>query len=207
MKSALANDDYCVSPSAVVLNGVICGRSALAVWDRRLNDDLRCAAEAIRVGPAYRHRVMVDAFRADEAVARAMSGLVAPEDALQLLAKDLSHLLRLALSLADGAPIALRLERVDDDGCRLFHVDRVCARMICTYAGEGTEWVRDSAVDRSLIGQGNNAHVRDATTIRRIPTGAIALMRGDLHAAGHGVMHRSPAIAGSLPRVLAAIDW
>ena len=125
---------------------------------------------------------------------------------LPALARDLRQLLGLMAAIDGVAPRSLRLEVIDDDGCRLFHTDRVAARLLCTYVGAGTELLPDEAADRARAGQGDNRHVLDEARIATVPTGAVLLMRGDLSPHGPGVLHRSPPNPLRAPRVLVAID-
>lgn len=215
--SAVAADLGRRSPSATVLCAVAEGHAALAVWERTPPGDVLAEAARLRDGASMRQRVTVDARRPDLAVARCVEALLttaSSDDAracaapdASALGRDLRQLLALALPLAARSPLTLRVERITDDGCRLFHTDRVQARLLCTYAGEGTQWLPDAAVDRDRLGNGDNRHVTDPTAQRSIATGAVALLRGDLSRHGPGVMHRSPPLGADRPRLLAAVDW
>ena len=50
------------------------------------------------------------------------------------------------------ARFELRLEVVRTDSCRKFHADYVTARLITTYAGEGTDWLADADAARVAAG-------------------------------------------------------
>ncbi len=100
---------------------------------------------------------------------------------------------------ATGATrVRVRIERVTNDGCRLFHVDRVKVRLVCTYRGAGTEWLPESALSRDGLKKGSNADiVRLPHGVRRMRPWAVALMKGALAtgAPDSGVVHRSPPVA------------
>jgi hypothetical protein len=103
---------------------------------------------------------------------------------------------------------AVRLDVVANDGCRLFHVDRLLARWVCTYRGPGTEWLPDAAVDRSRMHRGNNDHVLDWSAVRRLERGWVAALKGGLWASGcdTGLVHRSPPASPAQPRIVLAVD-
>ncbi len=57
------------------------------------------------------------------------------------LGSDIEALAELFLRVTGESEVRLRLEHVADDACRCHHVDAVRLRMLCTYAGPGTEWL------------------------------------------------------------------
>jgi hypothetical protein len=60
------------------------------------------------------------------------------------LGSDIEVLAELFLHVTGESEVRLRLEHVADDACRCHHVDAVRLRMLCTYAGPGTEWLHRS---------------------------------------------------------------
>lgn len=117
-----------------------------------------------------------------------------------------------ALSMVTGPQrLHLRLERIEEQMCRLFHVDRVGMRVLCTLAGAGTEYLPEAACDRRLLGTGSNAAVLDWSAIRHVPAGDVLAFKGSPKAVGEafpqgGLIHRSPPASPSQPRCLLAID-
>ncbi|MGL6290573.1 MAG: DUF1826 domain-containing protein [Silanimonas sp.] len=193
------------SASAAVFAGVADGACTAAIWRRPLASDLREDVATMAALPAFRHRAVLGADRpalAVEAVLAPLGGAAR----WPAFARELRQLLALVGALEGLAPRSLRLECIDDDGCRLFHADRVAARLLCTYVGAGTELLPEAAADRTRMGQGDNRHVVDADAIVRVSTGAVLLMRGDLSPHGPGVLHRSPPNPARAPRLLAAVD-
>jgi len=83
----------------------------------------------------------------------------------------------------------LRLEVVRTDSCRRFHADYVRARLITTYAGEGTDWLDDADAARVAAGE---APLR----INRMNAFDVGLFKGKL-ATDRPAIHRSPPIAGT----------
>lgn len=105
----------------------------------------------------------------------------------------------------------LRLRGLDKAMCPRFHVDRVPARMVCSYGGIGTEWLPEYAMDRSKLGMGGrglpddqSGLIVDRTAIRQMPAYAVGLMKGSSWEGneGHGLAHRSPTPTAVQPRRL-----
>ncbi|WP_052772910.1 DUF1826 domain-containing protein [Luteimonas sp. FCS-9] len=173
-------------------------QTSLAVWQRRPASDV--LAQARMVSPAegtVRRSVAVDTGFARD-LDLALEAALAPGtgvDEVAALRSDLALLLHWARRIApDCRALPLRIARVEGDGCRLFHSDQVALRMICTYAGAGTQWLRESAVDRAALGQGNNDGVLDWAAVRQLATGEVAVMKGARFAGPGpgGLIHRSP---------------
>ncbi|MBB1485935.1 DUF1826 domain-containing protein [Oceanospirillum sediminis] len=119
--------------------------------------------------------------------------------------------------------VGLRLSLLKDAMCPRFHVDRIGARMVCTYAGAGTEWLSSANLNRSRLGAGSGglsdedsglyintgeAGVTEKSDIHAVPAGAVALMKGDLwpDREGQGLVHRSPACSETRPRLFLSMD-
>jgi len=105
----------------------------------------------------------------------------------------------------------LRMRTLKNAMCPRFHVDRVPARMICSYGGIGTEWLPEYALDRQKLGMGSSGlpdeHsglILDKTAIRWMPAYAVGLMKGENWEGneGHGLVHRSPTPTAVQPRRL-----
>ncbi|MDX1755283.1 MAG: DUF1826 domain-containing protein [Marinobacter sp.] len=121
---------------------------------------------------------------------------------------DVDRLIDMYRCLFEPAAVGLRLHVLDGTMCPRFHVDRVPVRLLCTYQGPGTEWLPESAVNRPagpgpLPAQGANDHQK-----RRVPTAAVALLKGEAWVGneGRGLVHRSPAPDGT-PRLVIGLDW
>jgi hypothetical protein len=82
--------------------------------------------------------------------------------------------------------VRVRLDVVETNACRRFHRDKVPARLICTYRGQGTQF-----------GLGVPGGVPDPVIMA--PAWSPLLLRGDLWQAdpSPGVVHRSPPIEGT----------
>ena len=95
---------------------------------------------------------------------------------------DFQRLGRRLASLSGAPAVRMRFEHVIDDSCRKFHIDAVGLRLLCTYAGAGTEWVNNGG------------------TVRRMATMEVGVFKGSAYPDGAPrVLHRSPPLsAGTL---------
>lgn len=128
---------------------------------------------------------------------------------------DLNFICQLYGDLLETDRAGLRLAYLDSTMCPKFHVDRVGVRLLCTYYGQATEWLSNDNIDRSWLGnrassllEMEQCLIHDARAIHRLPTGSIGLLKGesDEHNTGNGIVHRSPAITPSQPRLLLSLD-
>jgi hypothetical protein len=97
--------------------------------------------------------------------------------AMRSLGEDMALLGRLFATLTGEGSVRIRLEHVADDACRRHHVDAVRLRLLCTYAGLGTDWIDPMEKPRRMaifhVGVFKGAQFPDAAT---------------------RILHRSPAV-------------
>jgi len=132
------------------------------------------------------------------------------------LLQDMAYLADIYGELIGCPQVGIRLEVLDRAMCPRFHVDRTGVRMLCTYHGQGTEWLSEEAADRSKLGslaQGlpdeTSGLIRNPAAIRQAPPYALLLLKGTQWQGndGRGAIHRSPALDPLQPcRVLLALD-
>ncbi len=126
--------------------------------------------------------------------------------AREWLISDATSLVDRFTSLAGASLLRLSLGAVRDDQCRRFHVDYLRLRLVTTYAGPGTEWLPEEAVDREALervgcspAEANRHIVRDPSARRCAGAGDVLLMKGSRYPSLHGggAVHRSPPIDGT----------
>ena len=115
-------------------------------------------------------------------------------DMRQALLADIAHLVRQFSFVVGCATVGLRLEAVTGDACRRWHRDCVPLRLITTYRGPGTDWVRPEQ-SAAVMAQPDE----DVSDCERLAPFDVALFKGcgwagNTHDAG--IVHRSPRIAG-----------
>jgi hypothetical protein len=116
-------------------------------------------------------------------------------------AEDIGSLVGQFCSIADTHHARVRLERVEDDGCALFHADTLRLRMLCTYAGPGTEWIENDNARYDQLGsrgrsihEANRAIVVDEAKIRHIAPWHVAVFSGLLRDDTLPLIHRSAPV-------------
>jgi hypothetical protein len=159
-----------------------------AVWRRALDPALAAWADACPPGRLPAARIETAAPEAARALAAAAPG--AP-----LLAADAAALAARFAAVMGAARLRLRLDVIRDDACRLWRLDRVRARLLCTCRGAGTEF-----------GPGRPGGAPRA--VRALSRGDVGIFRGSLWPwSGETLLHRSPPMAGrGETRLLLVID-
>ena len=113
-----------------------------------------------------------------------------------LLIEDISALALIFADVMACELLQLRLDVIQSNACRKFHIDAVSARLICTYRGTGTQY-------------GISEHGADPAQILTVPTGSPIILRGTRwpETPLSGLLHRSPPIAGTgETRLLLVLD-
>ena len=138
------------------------------------------------------------------------------EPALHWLLDDLAELGTEFAAVTHGGDVRVRLSRVTDEACAVFHADTLPARLLCTYHGPGMQWVDAPDVCSAELGlrgrsiaAANAAIVPDPARIRTMSTGAVAIFKGRLWpgGTGRGLVHRSyPVCCPDHARLRLVID-
>ncbi|UDM17576.1 DUF1826 domain-containing protein [Vogesella sp. XCS3] len=129
-------------------------------------------------------------------------------------AGDLALLADLFGTLLGCPQVGWRIEVLQQAMCPRFHVDRTGMRLVCTWQGAGTEWLAEADADRRYLGAASDGQPdADSGLMRggkvgRSAAGDVLLLKGSLWQgnAGRGAIHRSPAVASKVPRVMLALD-
>lgn len=121
---------------------------------------------------------------------------------------DISWLVSAYSCLLGAKRIGLRLRALDKAMCPRFHVDHVPVRLITTYAGVGSQWLEEGAMERRCLGQ-LQAEPTQAGLIQQINQGEVALLKGEKWQGneGAGLIHRSPALGQGERRLILTLDW
>ena len=125
------------------------------------------------------------------------------------LVTELAGLVDLFATLTDAQSVGIRMTATRQRECPRFHVDRVGLRLLCTWLGEGTEWLAHEDVIREQLGHpsGGCCEVkRPGAAIQHMEPFAVGVFKGEAWPgnAGRGAVHRSPA--PSTWRVFVSLD-
>jgi len=167
----------------------------------------------------------LQSFDIDEAFARAgeaevsarLAGRLPANRAGRALTEDIAGLAAWFADLVRHAPLRVRLETIETDSCRLFHVDAARLRLLVTYSGFGTQWVYNDNVRRDRMGlngrsmaEANADIVPRPQEIKALRPWWIAIQKGEAYPRnfGNAIVHRSPPIrAGGSRRLRLCIDF
>lgn len=121
---------------------------------------------------------------------------------------DVAWLVGAFACLVEAHRIGLRLRALDKAMCPRFHVDHVPLRLITTYAGVGSQWLREGAMDRYRLGE-PAAEPTEAKLIEQLQVGEVALFKGENWQGneGAGIIHRSPQPRPGERRLILTLDW
>ena len=160
-----------------VLNRIHGPDVGLVVWQRFTRLNLFISAGTLLMRPPFTETVVGTPDMAARRICRNLQVFHWP------LFGDFRRLGVRFANLASSPLVKMRFEHVTNDSCRKFHVDAVGLRLLCTYAGPGTEWLEADG------------------TIRRMASMEVAIFKGAGFAGdGLRVLHRSPPLsAGTRP--------
>lgn len=109
------------------------------------------------------------------------------------LATEIIALARRFARIMDTEAVRMRLEIVETDACRKFHMDNVKARLLMPLTEPGTQWIEACAATDGPI--------------HHLQAGDVGLFKGRIWAAPPAILHRSPPIAGTgASRLLLVLD-
>ncbi len=169
---------------------------AAAIWRRAEDPAFAEWVEAIPPGRLPRLRTETPPEAAAAALGAALAAAETPEGehAARMVA-ECAALARRFAEIMGAKRLRLRLDVVEDDGCRRFHLDNVPARLLMTLRGRGTEY-------------GALPEAGDPDPVFRLPALAAAIFRGARWPGPEatGLVHRSPPIRAGETRLLLVVD-
>ena len=164
-------------------------------------------------GGGFAHRVRLDV--AELNVEPLLVSIPNNEDRA-FLQDDIIEMAYQLAALLDCRHLDAQLYTQRSDGCRKIHSDNVPLRIMCTYAGPGTDWLPESDLVRENLGPSeldaeiaNRRVIRKGARLRRCNVGDILILKGERYPgnAGLGAAHRSPPLeADGATRLVLKID-
>lgn len=128
-----------------------------------------------------------------------------------LVIQDIHDLLKLFKEITSKNSFRLLLATVNSNMCRMFHTDMNSLRMLCTYIGPGTLWLKEDNINRRALNsiQSKQSIAIEEERIQQVSTGSVAILKGALYPKENtkAIVHRSPTIEESgKKRLLLRID-
>ncbi|MCQ4293966.1 DUF1826 domain-containing protein [Pseudomonas stutzeri] len=181
----------------------------LAVWQRQLPLHIAGFAEALlALGEPLTESLTLEPVGEDEVQLPTLAAAYRDLSGHAGFVADVAWLVRAFACLVDARRIGLRLRVLGKPMCPRFHVDHVPLRLITTYAGAGSEWLREGAMSRRRLGD-PTAEPADPNAIEQLGAGDVALFKGEkwLGNEGAGIIHRSPQATTAERRLILTLDW
>lgn len=108
----------------------------------------------------------------------------------------------------DSVKTSFTFKLVDDDMCSKFHFDHNLYRLLCTYKGEGTEWMPNQYVRRnSQCDCKDHELVQDYSKKEIVQENWVTILKGGKFSKENPIVHRSPSVRSMQDRrVLLRVD-
>jgi hypothetical protein len=118
------------------------------------------------------------------------------------LLADINNLVIGFANIIQSNYVDVRLNRISHDACWKFHRDSVETRLVTTYRGPTTEWVRQANAERAVKEQR-----KFKGPLEKLGDGDVAIFKGRFTSLNRGIVHRSPSIAETgLTRLLLCLN-
>ena len=182
----------------------------ICIWQRPSIDQINRELVSLtpRDLPDVRSHCTLNNF--DAAVTGRMANQGLSPDLFKHWREDLLSIARVYFPLTKGRRVTMRLETTDQDGCPRFHTDRTHLRLLCTYLGPGTEWLRDDQADREAqLAGAPNSEILITDKPSQLGRFWVGLLKGSAFPGNslNGLIHRSPPSQGpGITRVLFCLD-
>ena len=127
----------------------------------------------------------------------------------QLLLDDIDMLLKEFASISQTTDFKVYWAIVNDGMCRRFHTDANKLRLLCTYKGPGTEWVKPDNINFDLPHCSGNEMIINDQEIQQTKPYDVVILKGALHEHREAplILHRSPPLENQeTKRLLLRID-
>ena len=180
---------------------------------RSLNPDLVSRLHTLSRGDGFAHRAKLDVDALD---VEALLVSIPDESDREFLRNDITELVQQLGALLGCRHLIAQLYTQRTDACRKIHSDNVSLRIMCTYAGPGTDWLAEADLLREHLGPSplkaevaNRKVIRKGARLKRCEAGEVLLLKGETYPgnSGRGAAHRSPPLeADGATRLVLKID-
>ena len=182
----------------------------ICIWQRPSIDQIEREVVSLtpRDLPDVRCHCTLNKFNA--AVTRLMANQGLSTDLFKHWRDYLLDIARIYFPLSRRRRVTMCLETTDQDGCPRFHTDRTHLRLLCTYLGPRTEWLRNDQADREAqLADAPNSETVLTDNPSQLGRFWVGLLKGSAFPGNslNGLIHRSPQSQGPGPnRVLVCLD-
>lgn len=169
------------------VRAILAPGTRLVLWPRDLQADVGAWLDQLPADRLPQGRVLVAPGETSEALRRFRDTAGTPEGPeCNWLMRDIVDLVAEFSRVSGSGRVDLRLEVIHHDACWRFHYDMVPFRLVTTYRGPGTQWVRPDEAEAALRDQ--RAYTGP---LQALSPGHVACFKGARSPDG-GIVHRSP---------------
>jgi len=209
LAAVTASPQQSFGKTPAVLSDALQDSINLSAWQRQLSPTIAGFAQTLlSLGQPLAESLTIEPDANGEIQPLALATAYRHIDGHTDFAADVAWLVGAFSCLLEASRIGLRLRILDRAMCPRFHVDHVPLRLITTYAGAGTQWLREGVMPRQRLG--NPAFEPTvASDIEQLMAGEVALFKGEKWQGneGAGIIHRSPQLAPDEHRLILTLDW
>lgn len=176
-----------ISSSVNALNAISEPGVSAAIWHRTPTAGFQTWIDQLAPGQLPALRIVTPPERVRDVVEMACDAANTPDCAERdQLISDVVELSKLFNAVMKAPYLRVRLDVVDNNACRKFHIDHVVARLICTFRGHATQY-------------GLREETGDPKIVHEAPLGSPIFLRGERwpNDVRSKIVHRSPPIAGT----------
>ena len=195
----LAPGQAVLGDDPLIMTQIFRPENNLVVWQRSLSTQLLDEIkETITQKPNWQMVLQTSQDEAFEELADALSDWRCAQE----LSCDITQLIEMYSVLFDAKRVGVRLTVLESTMCPRFHVDRVGCRLVTTYYGQATQWIKGKDAVQVTQDYPN-------ALIEQMNTGDVALLKGTYWEGNeqHGIVHRSPPATEQSLRLLLTIDF
>ena len=160
---------------------------AAAIWHRHMPQAFSTWINALPVDQLPRARVVLRPHDVAQTLSDLCTKAGMPDRMeRRWFEEDVAQMSASFAAIMDAPYLRLRLDVIETNACRKFHIDAIKARLICTYRGTATQY-------------GNGSREIGPSEIFTLETGSPMVMRGTRwpeHPSA-ALLHRSPPIEGT----------
>ncbi len=176
---------------------------AMAVWRRELDVQVATYSKVLlQKTPCFQTRFI----QSPSQVAQYLENELPLHKCRESFLDDVSLVVDMFSCLFELEAVGVRMAVLNSAMCPKFHVDHVPCRLICTYAGAGTEWHSHENIERF-----DNGSLAPTPNVKfsEISVGDVALLKGETWEGneGRGQVHRSPHASDSARRLVLTLDF
>ncbi len=210
------NDKYrkaVSSPYPAVFTNIFQDDVNLAIWQKKLSDELfNCAERLLIHQPNFKAVITVT----PENCYQQLVDLIDTASKEDALCQHIALLVDMFCTLFNLKGAGLRLMALDRPMCPKFHVDKIPCRLVSTLIGRTTQWLKNEEIDRTKLAAGSNGLtdecsglIKNINDIYQLSTGDVALLKGEgwFDNENAGLVHRSPNIEPNERRLLLTLDF